>query len=321
MKKQLLGLISLVLSCGFAADVATAAAAKYPTKPVNLIVPFGPGGGADTPARVLAGVAPKYLGQSIIVINKPGASGSTAHSEVAKARPDGYTLIITGNSPSTVVPYLGKTSYDPLNDFEFVIRLTNLRNCLGVSANSQFKTAEEFFAFGRANPNKIKIGNSGANGVDDLVIRLMNKAAGMQTVQVPFDSAAEIIAAVMGNHIAAYSGSVTAILPMVQNKTMKILGITADDRDPAFPDIPTLKEKGMDVSLNNMIGIGAPKGTPKEVVARLHDAFKKSMEDEGFKAMAKRLSFSIDYLNGADFKKAIEADSNKVKAAIAAGAK
>ncbi len=321
MKKQLLALMSLVLSCGFAADVATAAAAKYPAKPVNIIVPFGPGGGADTPARVLAGVVPKYLGQSLIVINKPGGSGSSAHTEVAKGKRDGYTLIITGNSPSTVVPYLGKVSYDPLNDFEFIIRLTNLRNCIAVSAGSPFKTAEEFFAFARANPGKIKIGNSGANGIDDLVIRLMNKAAGMQTVQVPFDSAAEIVAAVMGNHIAAYSGSVTAVLPMVQNNTMRILGITADERDPAFPDIQTLKEKGMDVSLNNMIGIAAPKGTPKEVIAQLHDAFKKSMDDDGFKALAKRLNFSIDYLNGADFKKAIEADSNKVKAALAAGAK
>jgi tripartite-type tricarboxylate transporter receptor subunit TctC len=323
MKKPLLVLFTLIASCSLIAfgGAARAAAPQYPTKPVNLIVPNSPGGGSDTAARALASIAPKYLGQSLIVINKPGGSGSTAHSEIAKAKPDGYTLLITGNSPSTVVPYLGKVNYDPLNDFEFIIRITNLRNSLGVAGNSQFKTVEEFFAYAKANPGKIKIGNSGANGIDDLVIRMMNAKVGMQTVQVPFDSSAEIIAAVMGGHIAAYSGSVTSILPMVQNKTMRILAITADERDPVFPDIQTLKEKGMDVSLNNQIGVGAPKGTPKEIIAFLHDAFKKSLDDEGFRAFAKRLNFSIDYLNPADFKQAVEADSNKVKAIIAAGAK
>ena len=321
MKRKFLVLLAIFTAFGvfdLGKNSANAAARKYPVKAINLIVPNNPGGGSDTAARAIASIAPKYLGQSMIVVNKPGASGATAHTDIAKAKPDGYTLIITGNSPSTVVPYLGKVNYDPLNDFEFILRITNLRNCIGVAASSPFNSIEDFFAYAKANPGKIKIGNSGANGIDDLVIRMINKKAGIETVQIPFDSSAEIITAVMGGHIAAFSGSVTSILPMVQNNTMKILAITADERDRVFPSIPTLREmKGFDVSLNNQIGIGAPKGTPKEVISFLHDAFKKSMEDEGFKAFAKKLNFSVDYLNGADFKKAIQVDSGKVKAIVA----
>ncbi len=320
MKKNLLVLLiipMLAIVAGFGQNEVNAAAPKYPTKAINLIVPWSPGGGADLTARAVASIAPKYLGQSLIVVQKPGAAGATAHAEIGKMKKDGYNLIITGNSPSTVVPHLGKANYDALNDFEFIIRITNLRNCFAVGADSPFNTIGDLISYAKANPQKIKVGLSGALGIGDLTIRLFNKKAGVELVQVPFQSSGESVVAVMGGHTNAYSGAVTAVAAAAKNKSVKILAITADIRDPSFPNIPTLKELGIDMALNNQIGIGAPKGTPKEILDFLHGAFKQSLDDPGFKALAQKLEFSIDYLNGADFRKSIIADSDQVKAILA----
>jgi tripartite-type tricarboxylate transporter receptor subunit TctC len=321
MKKYLLVPFIVSMLMGFSGFVGQnsvhAASPKYPTKAINLIVPWSPGGGADLSARAIASVAPKYLGQSLIVIQKPGAAGATAHAEMVKMKKDGYNLIITGNSPSTVVPHLGKTNYDALNDFEFIIRITNLRNCFAVAADSPFNTIGDLIAYAKTNPQKVKVGLSGALGIGDLTIRLFNKIAGIELVQVPFQSAGESVVAVMGGHTNAYSGSITSVSPAVKNKNIKILAITAGERDPSFPDIPTLKDLGIDVALNNQIGIGAPKGTPKVILDFLHGAFKQSLDDPGFKALAQKLEFSIDYLNGVDFRKSIIADSDQVKAILA----
>jgi tripartite-type tricarboxylate transporter receptor subunit TctC len=320
MRKTFLVLLAvslLSLIVGFDQNESSAAPPKYPTRAINLIVPWSPGGGADLSARAIASVAPKFLGQSLIIVQKPGAAGATAHAEFIKMKKDGYNLIITGNSPSTVVPHLGKASYDAINDFEFIIRITNLRNCIAVAADSPLNSIADLIAYAKANPQKVKFALSGALGIGDLTVRMFNKQAGIETVQVPFQSSGESVVAVMGGHTNAYSGAVTAVAPAVKNKNLKILAITADIKDPSFPEVPTLKELGINAALNNQIGIGAPKGTPKPVLDFLHDAFKQSMDDPGFKAMAQKLEFTVDYLNGADFKKSIIADSDQVKAILA----
>lgn len=313
----LLTVSTLTWLVGFGYENANAAPPKYPTKAINLNVPWNPGGGADLAARAIAGIAKKYLGQSLIVVQKPGAAGVTAHAEIGRMKKDGYNLIITGNSSVTVAPYLGKVNYDPLNDFEFIIRITNLRNCFAVVADSPFKTIKDVIAYAKANPGKVKIGTSGAYGVGDLTVRMLNRIASIETVQVPFQSAGEVVVAVMGGHVALSSGSITSVAPAVRNKNLKILAITADEREPSFPDIRTLKELGIDVGLNNQIGIGASSGTPKAILDFLHSAFKQSMEDPGFKSMAQKFEFSVDYLNGPDFRRSIIADSEQVKAILA----
>jgi tripartite-type tricarboxylate transporter receptor subunit TctC len=319
MKRYIFVLFALLLigADGFNQNTANAASPKYPTKAINLIVPWNPGGGADLAARGIASVAPKYLGKSLIVVQKPGASGATAHAELGRMKKDGYNLIITGNSSVTVVPYLGKVNYDPLNDFEYIIRITNLRNCMAVAADSPINTIEDLIEHARINPGKIKIGTSGVYGIGDLTVRRFNKLLGIETVQVPFQSAGEVAVAVLGGHVAMASGSVTSVAPMARNKTMKILAITADERDPSFPDIRTLKERNINLGLNNQIGIGAAKGTPEDILEFLHGAFKQSMEDTGFKALANKLEFSVDYLNRTDFKKSIISDSEQIKAILA----
>ncbi|MEW6671976.1 MAG: tripartite tricarboxylate transporter substrate binding protein [Thermodesulfobacteriota bacterium] len=289
------------------------ATAKYPEKPIMLVCPFNPGGGADLTARAFASTAPKYLGQSVVVVNKAGASGSVAHNAFKNEKPDGYTLIITGNSPSTVFPYIEKVNYDPVNDFEFLGRLTNLHNVIVVKKDAPWNTIQEFFAYAKANPGKLKVGTSGANSLDDLFVRMMNQELGIELVGVGFEASSEGNMAVLGGHIQANNCAVLTPLPLIKSGSMKALVITSDSRDPSLPDTPTLIELGINLSLNNSIGIAAPKGTPKEIRDFLEDAIKKTFEDPGYKGISTKLGLTPDYLNGEDFKKVTAAEGAKVK--------
>lgn len=289
---------------------------KFPNKPITLVCPFNPGGGADLTARAFAGTAPKYLGQSVVVVNKAGASGSVAHSGFKKEKPDGHTLIITGNSPSTVFPYLEKVTYDPVNDFVFLGRLTNLLNVLVVKKDSPHKTFNDFLAYAKANPGKLKIGTSGANSLDDLMLRMMNQELGIELVGIGFEASSEGNFAVMGGHIDGNLCAALSTLPLIANGNLRALVNTSETRDPSLKDVPTLIESGYKLSLNNSIGIAAPKGTPKAVTDFLESVIKETVSDPGYKAMAAKLGLTPDYLNGEDFKKITAAEGEKVKKVI-----
>ncbi len=295
---------------------AQSAPPNYPSRSITLICPWSPGGGADIQTRAFAAVAPKYFGQSVVVVNKPGASGSVAHNAFKNEKPDGYTLIITGNSPSTVFPNLEKVAYDPVNDFEFVGRITNMHNVLTVKQDARWKTINEFVDYAKANPGKVRVGTSGANSLDDLMLRRMNQELGIQMVGVGFGSSGEGIVAVLGGHIDANFCGVLSVLPSIQSKELTVLASTRATRDPNMKDVPTFIERGMDIALSNSIGIAAPKGTPKEIVAFLEAAFKKTIDDPNFQASAAKLGLIVSYLNGADFKKATADELAKVRKVV-----
>ena len=297
-------------------DEAQSAPPNYPNRSITLVCPWSPGGGADVQSRAFATIAPKYFGQSVIVVNKPGASGSVAHTAFKNEKPDGYTLIITGNSPSTIVPNLQSVTYDPVNDLEFIGRITNMYNVIVVKQNARWKTINEFFDYAKANPGKLRVGTSGANSLDDLMLRRMNQELGIQLVAVGFGSSGEANVAVMGGHIDANFCGVLSTIPLIRSGELRALAITRATRDPDMKDVPTFIERGMDIALNNSIGIAAPKGTPKEIVAFLEDAFKKTIEDPDFRASATKLGLIVSYLNGADFKKVTADELAKVKKVV-----
>lgn len=313
MKKHIFVSVIIVAMMVGLIGVGGAQAQKYPTKPITLTCPFNPGGGADLTARAFASSAPKHLGQSVIVVNKAGASGSVAHTAFRNEKPDGHTLIITGNSPSTVFPYLEKVTYDPVNDFEFLGRLTNLINVLVVKKDAPWNNFSEFLAYAKANPGKLKIGTSGANSLDDLMLRMMNQELGIELVGIGFEAASEGNIATMGGHIHGNLCGALSTLPLIANGNLKAIVGTSDARDPSLKDVPTLIDLGINLSLNNSIGIAAPKGTPKEICDFLEKAIKETFDDPGYKAIASKLGLTPDYLNGADFKKLTAAEGAKVK--------
>ncbi len=318
MKKYFLAL-SVIVSLMFGMfgwNQAQSAPPNYPNRSITLICPWSPGGGADIQTRAFAAVAPKYFGQSVVVVNKPGASGSVAHNAFKNEKPDGYTLIITGNSPSTVFPNLEKVTYDPVNDFEFIGRITNMHNVLTVKQVARWKTINEFVDYAKANPGKVRVGTSGANSLDDLMLRRMNQELGIQMVGVGFGSSGEGVVAVLGGHIDANFCGVLSVLPSIQSGELRVLASTRATRDSNMKDVPTFIERGMDIALSNSIGIAAPKGTPKEIVAFLEAVFKKTIDDPNFQASAAKLGLIVSYLNGADFKKATADELAKVRKVV-----
>lgn len=295
---------------------AQSAPPNYPNRAITVICPWSPGGGADIQTRAFAAVAPKYFGQSLVVVNKPGASGSVAHNAFKNEKPDGYTLIVTGNSPSTVFPNLEKVTYDPVNDFDFIGRITNMHNVLTVKQDARWKTINEFVDYAKANPGRVRVGTSGANSLDDLMLRRMNQELGIQLLGVGFGSSGEGVVATLGRHIDANFCGVLSVLPSIKDGELRALASTRSTRDSNMNDVPTFIEKGMDIALSNSIGIAAAKGTPKEIVAFLEAAFKKTIDDPGFQASASKLGLIVSYLNGADFKKATADEFAKVKKVV-----
>lgn len=292
---------------------AQSAPPNYPNRPITLVCPWSPGGGSDLQSRAIAAAAPKHFGQTLVVVNKPGASGSVAHTAFKNEKPDGYSLIWTGNSPSTVFPYLEKVAYDPVNDFEFLGRVTNMHNVLVVKPDAKWKTIQEFIAYAKANPEKVRVGTSGANSLDDLMLRRMKQELNIQLLPVGFGSSGDANVALLGGHIDANFCGILSVLPAIRAGEMRALAITKATRDPDMKDVPTFLELGMDFALNNSQGIATVKGTPKEIVVFLEAAFKKTIEDPSFQATATKLGLIIAYLNGADFKKLTEAEGEKVK--------
>ncbi len=289
-------------------------AANFPDHPLRLVVPFGAGGGSDTLARTLAGSASPYLGQPISIDMQPGASGVIGTTEfVRSAKPDGYDLIITGTGATTTIPHSQKLTYDPLNDFEFVIGVVGLTEVLAVRKDFPAKDAKEFIEYIKANPGKVSLGHSGTGGEDWALIRLLANATESDLTDVPFDGGGPAATAAAGGHIDGVISSLVAVTPFMESGDLRVLAVIATAPSDALPDVPTMPSLGYkDVVLDSRLGIAAPKGTPKEIVQKLHDAFKKTMEDPSFLSFAKRLNMNLQYVGLDDYKKALQGDFDRI---------
>jgi tripartite-type tricarboxylate transporter receptor subunit TctC len=291
----------------------------YPNKPVTLIVPWGAGGGADTTARVFASVAGAYLGQPLVPVLKPGAAGTVGHAEYLKEKPDGYTLIITANSPIVTVPSLREVPYDPLGDFKFIGRLTNLRNVVVVKATADYKNIDEFVAFAKANPGTITVGHSGAQGIGEMTVYLMELELGIDLIDVPFTTAGEAVIAAAGGHIDAASSSIAGAMVQIQEGNLIPIAMTSFDRDPFFPDVPTFLEMGYEIAIDNQIAIGTLKDTPQEIVDYLDEVIRQTLEDPSYITLAEGMGLTVDYLGPEDLLESIKTSINAVERVVESG--
>ncbi|HOV38220.1 MAG TPA: tripartite tricarboxylate transporter substrate binding protein [Spirochaetales bacterium] len=302
MKKILKGVFALclfvvVLSQGFSAGKKEG---QFPSKPIKLIVPWSAGGGTDTVARALARTGEKYLGVSVIVENKPGGSGAVGLGEVLQAEADGYTLAIL----PVELGFLDKTGVYPFSfkNFTMIMNLNTDPAALTVKTG-RFKSVQEFITYGKANPGKLKVGHSGTGLLWHLAAATFAKETGLELVYVPFDGAAPAIAALLGNQIDAVTVSGAEVSAHVRSGDLTMLACMGDKRLKIFPDIPTMRELGINVNINTFRGLGGPAGIPEERVKILHDGFKKMMEDPEFITTLDKMGLGIDYRNTEDYKK------------------
>ncbi|MDM0108248.1 tripartite tricarboxylate transporter substrate binding protein [Variovorax sp. J22R24] len=304
------------LLCAALLGIAATAvhAQSFPTRPIKLVIAFPAGGPTDITMRQLADNASKILGQPIVVDNKPGAGGTLPAQALQTAAPDGYTI---GQIPLGVfrLPYTTKINWDPVKDISYVINVTGYAFGIAVPADSPIKNWSEFVAYAKANPGKLTYGSTGTMTSPHLTTELIAQQLGIQLQHVPYKGSAELSQAVLGNHLMAIADS-TGFAPLVESGKLRVLNTWGEKRLAKFPDAPTLKELGIDIVQNSPFGIGAPKGTPPEVVKRLHDAFKQAMEEPSYVAALGRYDMLPIYMSSSDYAKFAQTTFTREKALI-----
>jgi len=277
---------------------------EYPTKPINLIVTFAPGGTLDTGARILAAEAEKILGQPVIVSNVGGGGGSVALGQVATKAPDGYNITCCTSSGLIRIPQLRKVSYGP-DDFIPIMHFAAVQTGTVVKADSPYNTFKDLVEYAKKNPGAVTYATSGAGTPMHIAMEYVAEQDGIKWTHVPFTGGAPSLAAVLGGHVTAMSDS-TEWVPYVKEGKLRLLVTHGEKRMRSFPDVPTLRELGYDFINEAVFMIAAPKGTPEAIINKLDNAFKKAMEDPQFIKTLTAMEFEISYRNPADTKKFLD---------------
>lgn len=261
--------------------VATMAAhaQDYPSKPITVIVSFSAGGNNDLRARQLGVPVGATLGQTIVVENKPGASGNIGHDIVARAAADGHTLGIGAMGPMTVNPSLfPKMTFDPAKDLVPVVLLEKAPLVLVTRVEKPFKSVRDVIAAAKAKPGALTIGNAGNGGAHHLAGELLQDAAAIDMISVPYKGGGPASTALLSGEIDMMFEQTYAALPSIQAGKTRALAVTSEKRLPSLPDVPTMAELGMpQVTLSNWLGVVAPKGTPPAVVRKVNEAYNKAL--------------------------------------------
>jgi tripartite-type tricarboxylate transporter receptor subunit TctC len=299
-------ILSLVLALGV---VAPSLAADFPTKEVQIIIPYAPGGATDLVFRALAASTSKYLGKAVVVVNKAGGAGAVGFTEAAQARPDGYT-VVTAITPLTILPHQVKTAFT-YKDFEPIINVVDDPAMFQVRADSPWKTLQEFLDYARKNPGMVTVGNSGAGGGVHLIALAFERAAGVKFNHIPFAGGGPSVTALLGGHIHAVSVSPPEGIAHVKAGKLRIIALFSAKRMEAFPNVPTVREQGVNFVMSQWRGLAAPKGTPADVIKKLHDAFKQGMEDPAFVKNAADMTVQLAYLGPAEFGKMMAQDDER----------
>jgi tripartite-type tricarboxylate transporter receptor subunit TctC len=272
-----------------------AAQEKYPSRPIDFICTWGTGGGADAMARQIGSLAQPILGVALPVSNAPGASGNTGLAQVLNGKADGYTIATYIQDTLMTIP-MGLARHK-VEDFEWITRTQVADSFLFVKPDSPFKTVQELFKHAQANPGKLRVASTGFGSVDDVTVLFLEKK-GYKMTTVPYPKPGERYAAALGGHAEVLYEQAGDILQYVKAGQLKPLIIFAEKRHHAYPDVPTSRELGIDITLPQFRGIVTRKGTPPERVKVLGDAFKKAMDTPQWKKFAEEWYFAPDSYQG-----------------------
>jgi tripartite-type tricarboxylate transporter receptor subunit TctC len=283
----------LALAC------AAPAAAQYPDRPLTIVAGFPAGGLVDVVSRVVAeGMKPKYP-KGVVVVNKPGAGGAVAVSEVVQAKPDGYAIVLTPLSSLVIGPQLNRDlAYKTPDDYEPLLNLVAYYPLLVVRSDAPWKTIQEFVGDGKTSPGKLRVGTPGEGTSSHLNLEEFMFRTGVKLTHVPYAGWGQSSPALLGGHIEAVVAQPGEAKPMVDGKRMRALVMFQPARHAAFPDTPTAKEAGWDVANGVWYLLVAPKGTPAAVLRYIHDAAKTVTDDPAFAATMTARGVDVDYRPG-----------------------
>jgi len=282
------------------ASASAVAAQDFPTKPIELVLPYGPGGSHDLTARAIVSVAQQYLGQPLLVVLKPGGGGAVGSQAVIRAKPDGYTLMLGGTGPNTIFALVQKAPIGP-DQFTPIARINYSPPVFAVRSEAPWKTMREALDYMKKNPGKFNFANTGPWGAGDFPMRMVARAAGVEYNNIPFDGGGPATLAVLGGHADATFSFTAQLMPQVTAGKMRALAVTGPARIRELPQTPTFKEEGVDVVFTMWRSVMGPKGIPPAVVAKLETAFRKISEDKQFQEQIRQLGDDIQFQASKEF--------------------
>jgi tripartite-type tricarboxylate transporter receptor subunit TctC len=313
-------LASVVAIAAFALIVMPQAAQSqgFPSKPVRIIVPYTPGSPNDVLARLLAQPLQGKLGQPVVIDNKPGGGTTIGSKTAAVAPPDGYTLLFA-SSALVIEPILNKqVEYDPQKDFTPIAFVARTSSMLTVNAQVPANSVNEFVAYAKANPGKLSLGFAQGT-VSQLLAEYFNHRHGLDITSVPYRGGALVIPDMLGGRIHVYWPTPATVLPLIREGKIKALAITSPQRNPGLPDVPTMKELGLDeLTLEFWAGMWAPAGVPVDVVEKLNAAVNAALQSSETIASMKKLGFELRIGSSRDFAAFVAAEIPRWTAVVKA---
>jgi tripartite-type tricarboxylate transporter receptor subunit TctC len=289
-----LALVSIIPTQGLAADNP---ASTYPNKPIRLIVPYTSGGGYDVVARLLAQRLTERWGQQVLVDNRAGANGNIGATLVAKADPDGYTLLMGGIGPNAINPsiYGDKTGYDAIKDFAPVMLVATFQNIVVVNSSVPVKSIKELIAMAKSKPGEINYASAGSGSTQHLSGELFKTMAGVDITHIPYKGSAPAQAALLGGEVSLMFNSTPTTLPHVKTGKLRGLAVTGLRRSPEAPELPTVAESGVPgYEVIGWYGVLAPAGTPKQIVSKINGELEKILQIPAIKTRFRDLGVETD---------------------------
>ena len=287
-KKALITIFALLLVAGIC--VSSSQGQNYPTRPIELAAPYSAGSATDIMIRLVADIIPKYLGQPLVVINKPGANGSLAAAEIITSKPDGYKLAMLANTHFGSAFKALKLSFDP-NDIDPLLYFYEMKHGLSVRGDSPWKNLNDMLKYARENPGKLRWGHVGRGGTQYVYGILIFRKAGVQTIDLPYKGSPEQISAVLGGHLDTTVSTYGPVKDLLKTGRLRYLCVLTDRRYSDLPDIPSCTELGFEGAgkIPTLFGISVHKNTPGEIKKTLIEAFRKTYESPEFKAGIERI--------------------------------
>ncbi len=299
MKKLLILAFVLMLAFPLMAEGTKETAESYPARNVRVIIPWSVGGMTDVLTRPIAKNLEDQFGVAFVVENKPGGGGVVGSLEIEKSKNDGYVIGTT--SMSTVSAQYVSPVYPDIHNVELISQVITIPATVTVNADSPFMTLQDLLDYAEANPGKLKNSNSGAGASAHIYAAYFEAMAGIKVNHIPYPAYAEAVTALLGGHVDMTNIPLPDVSAHVDSGDLRLLAIASEERHPSYPDVPTLKELGIDVVMGNYSGFVAPKGTDPAQIKIIDDAIGKALQDEGIRSFLIDAGYQPVYMNSTDF--------------------
>ena len=309
---------TVCLAAAAALAPAVRAQGVYPTKPIKLIVGFPPGGGIDFTARLIQPALEAALGQPLVIDYKPGAGGVIAATELTRAAPDGYTLLVANTGPFAIAPYLqAKRPYDPVTQFSYIGQIAESSYIAATRTDHPARDLKQFIEWAKANPGKANYASGGPGASTHLNGELLNSVAGIDLLHVPYKGSAPAVTDLIGGQTHLLIDAGTVLLPQIKGGRLKALAVTGPRRDPNLPDVATVREQGLGgMEAVGFQGLVGPAGLPRDVVDRLASELRKVLASADVKAKFAGAGSEVQPRNAPEFASYVKGEAERWSALI-----